>query len=381
MKKIINRTSFFYIIVICVLLVILSLPLLFTQKIRTSITSFLSPLWTATEKINGSKEDQEEDSLFALENRVLHDQIDSVYEWLNFEERIQEQIEQMKTISAEKHDDLYWNEFFRRRSDELRQVLEIQMQAIPARIIFRDPTSWSSNVWINVGEKDNEMLGKLVIAKNSPVVIGSSLVGVVERVEQNISQIRLITDPNLIPAVRAVRGAQQNHIIAEAAKNLYELIATKDVLFENGEQKKVFLETLANILSKLNTKGKSFYLAKGELHGCSQPLWRTCGRKLKGIGFNYEYADEEGPKRDLRTGIAQKNSISPLPILQKEDLLITTGMDGIFPAGLDVAIVTEVSKLKRGDFVYEIEARPTAYNIDELKVVFVMPPLEFTKKD
>jgi len=363
------KRLFYLSLTICVLL-ILSLPIALTKNLRFYVISALSPFWQKTENIQDVK--KEEDSLLALENRVLHDQIDSVYEWLNFEERIQEQIERMKNMAIEKHDDLYWNEFFRRRSDELRQVLEIQMQAIPARIIFRDPTPWSSNVWINVGEKDNEILGKLIIAKNSPVVVGSSLIGVIEHVEQNISQVKLITDPSIVPAVRAVRGDIQNHLIAENSKNLYELIVSKEQLFKNREEQQQFLAILSNILSKLHKEGKSQFLAKGELHGCLRPLWRTFGTHLKGVGFNYEFADSEGSKKALKAKIS---------ILQKNDLLITTGMDGIFPAGLDVATVTEVKKLKEGDYFYEIEAKPTAHNLDDLKVVFIMPPLEFSEKE
>ena len=49
-------------------------------------------------------------------------------------------------------------------------------------------------------------------------------------------------------------------------------------------------------------KKQLIYLAKGELYGSSKPLWRTQRHQLKGTGFNYDFADGEGPARDLQTG-------------------------------------------------------------------------------
>jgi hypothetical protein len=134
--------------------------------------------------------------------------------------------------------------------------------------------------------------------------------------------------------------------------------------------------------SKL-TKGKDEkYLAKGELHGSSSPFWRSKNTTLKGVGFNYDYADEEGPAKDLRDGISvdDKNMKEPCkgePLIEKGDLLVTTGMDGIFPKGLNVAIVSKINALKDGDFAYTIEAKPSVENLNDLEVVLVLPPLGF----
>ncbi len=75
------------------------------------------------------------------------------------------------------------------------------------RIIYRDPSAWSSTCWIDAGEENNALLGKTIIAKNSPVISGSALVGVIEFVGKRQSRVRLITDSSLKTAVRAVRGA------------------------------------------------------------------------------------------------------------------------------------------------------------------------------
>ena len=208
---------------------------------------------------------------------------------------------------------------------------------IPARVIYRSPYTWNSSLWINAGQEANDNFGKPIIAKNSPVVIGKAVIGVIDYVGSKQSRVRLITDSGLCPSVRVKRMVGKN--------------------------------------VKL--------LAKGELHGCSKPLWRTDEHVLQGIGFNYDFADQEGPARDLRSGKALEanNKASSLPLIKKEDLLITTGLDGVFPAGLEVAVVTKISPLKEGDYYYEIEAKPVAENLDELAFVFIIPPLGFDFND
>ena len=117
------------------------------------------------------------------------------------------------------------------------------------------------------------------------------------------------------------------------------------------------------------------YLAKGEIFGSSSPLWRSRSPILKGIGFNYDFADEEGPARDLRTGEPYgrkgKKNLSPcLPRGHSGD----NGLDGVFPAGYRVAMVSKVHMLKEGASSYEIEAVATAGNLDEI------PALSFVRR-
>ncbi|MBI5346531.1 MAG: rod shape-determining protein MreC [Chlamydiae bacterium] len=319
----------------------------------------------------------------ALENEFLKEEADGFYEWLSFEQRIDEQMDKFKMLSSEKRDDIYWNEFFRRRSEEIKNVLELEMQSMPARVVFRDPSSWSSSLWINVGEKNNESLGRLVIGKNSPVVLGSSLVGVVEYVGYKYSRVRLITDSGLIPSVRAVRGKIQDRSLYYLVKALSEHVYARDNLFKSPEEKAFFLETLGNLKNVLCQEKEDQYLAKGELQGSSEPFFRSKGQVLKGIGFNYDFADVEGPARDLITGKPREanDRFAKTPLLKMGDLLVTTGMDGVFPPGLQVAIVSKIQDLQEGDYVYEIEATPTASNLNELETVFVIPPLDFENKD
>ena len=110
--------------------------------------------------------------------------------------------------------------------------------------------------------------------------------------------------------------------------------------------------------------------------GSSSPLWRSRDPILKGKGFNYDYEDTEGPARDLRGGASRSGDLPSLPLLKFGDLLVTTGMDGFFPSGLEVAIVTKVNDLKPGAYAYDLEAKPVVENFSDLHSVFVLPPLD-----
>lgn len=195
-----------------------------------------------------------------------------------------------------------------------------------AEVIYRQKTNWNESLWISKGEGS--------VKKLSPVLSGDVLIGLIDYVGKNQSRIRLITDPKLSPSVRAKR--------------------------EIG--------------------GRSFLLAKGELEGILDKEGRMGGTLFKGAGFNYDFPDSEGPARDLRTGYALESG-SEIPIIKADDILVTTGLDGLFPKGLKVAKVTKVKPLKEGDFYYEIEAKSLMGNFNDLKWVTVIEPVFFDPQD
>ena len=72
-------------------------------------------------------------------------------------------------------------------SEKKMNILMDQKAMIPSQVIYRDPSSWGSTLWINVGEVDNTLLGQGVISKNSPVISGLALVGAVLGSRKNLS--------------------------------------------------------------------------------------------------------------------------------------------------------------------------------------------------
>jgi cell shape-determining protein MreC len=233
------------------------------------------------------------------------------------------------------------------------------------KVIFRETTAWSSSFWINIGEKTNQHLGKTVIAKNSPVVIGTSVLGLVEVVGFNRSRIRLITDSSIIPSVRVLRGSPQKQVIVQGAKQLLEKIEMCEEIAKDHPVKK----ELTLLCQNLNTSGENTYLAKGELRGMRTPHFRSRQALLLGVGFNNDFEDEEGGARNLQSG----------HLVKKGDILVTTGMDGIFPAGLRVGHVSKVHPLKEGSNAYELDVHSIIENFNDISFVTVLPPLEINE--
>ncbi len=270
-----------YLLIGVTLFLLLSLPPLLIEGIRSKTASLFSPLWRGVRPLF-SKANSSADIIKKLEgeNYLLYLELSKLRSYL---EQTHYAPEILATSSTKK-------------------------AILPAQVIYRDPSSWGSFIWVNVGKEVNENLPSPVIEKNSPVLLGNALIGVVDWVGKKESRIRLITDVGLKPSVR---------------------------VFRKGE-----------------------YLAKGIVQGAGK------GPLLKGAGFNYDFSDKEGGARELNASL-----------LLEGDLLVTTGMDGVFPQGLKVASVSKVYPLHEGAYTYEIEALPIAGNLERVQTVFIIPAL------
>ncbi len=287
-----------------------------SDRMRNDTVSALAPLWRAASQKKeslfqrSSKREKTgfsiEASELMLENQRLKEELEQVREWIAHEAQILSQKDLLERLD----------------------LLEKHRKAIPAKVIYRDPGSWGSSLWIEAGEEDNQRLGFCAIARNSPVVQGASLVGVVDYVGSKQSRVRLITDSALSLAVRVMREGKE-----------------------------------------------PLYLAKGELHGNGSSPWRVRQPCLKGVGFNYDYADAQGCARELRTGRPLSGADKGIPLIGEGDLLITSGLDGVFPFGIFVATVAKVEPLQEGSVSYAIDALPSASLLNDLKTVFVLPSL------
>lgn len=332
-----------------------------------------------TENESVVEHSNEELQKLRLENALLKTEITHLKEIMQREMQILSHLspKDQKTVEA--------THLLRKRHKlELQKLLQLQLQAVPAKIIFRSPASWNSSVWIDVGQATNEVLGLKTIVKNSPVVVGTSVVGVIDYVGKKQSRVRLITDSGLTPSVRAMRTNPHSPLIAEKIHAVIKLAARTKCPLASPEEQEGFVAQLEKAAQNISAENESTYLAKGEIHGASKPLWRAQRHLLKGSGFNYDFADGEGPARDLRTGKPLDGSGSEgpgTPLLKVGDILVTTGMDGVFPPDLLVAEITKVHLLKEGDYYYELDALPTAGNLDDLSLVFVLPPIGYDEED
>lgn len=315
------------------LLTLFTLPPRFVDNLRGNTVALMAPFWQTLvsmkiflqapfDSFSASDEVQTKDQeiqRLLLENQLLGNELAYLKELVEEEHEIQNQLlDEAIARSLSKQE-------LNRHQKELLDHFHLRLIHIPARVIYRPINAWNSSLWVDKGEADNRELNRMVIGKNSPVVIGTSVVGVVDYVGEKQSRIRLITDSHLNLSVRIQRGTR--------------------------------------------------LLAKGELVGESKPLARSHRTVLKGTGFNYDFADEEGPARDLRTGEPLDKKGGALPLLQQSDLLVTTGLDGVFPPLLKVGTITKIFPLKEGDYAYDLEAESSSGDLNSLTLVFILPPI------
>lgn len=351
------------------------LPGILIQGLRNSATAVSKGFWRQSAYVRASfsppslpRKSKEEIESLEVENLLLKKQNESLRRRLLSEERIENQIKKIKEIiSIDEKKNL---SFYKRRKIAAEKQLELELFSLSAEVVYRDPSKWSSTFWINVGESENTKLHEKVISVGSPVLKGPFLIGMVEFVGSHKSRVRLLTDASLIPSVRVARGGQENRELASLVKQVLRQVALRE-----GPQET--LVALKNLLASLEGEAPERFLAKGELMGSSSPLWRGRSEILKGVGFNYDFGDEEGPSLELRSGkpLDQLTDENFIPLIDVGDLLVTTGMDGVFPKDIPVAHVTKIAPLKEGSPSFEIEAQLCVGNLNNLLDVTVLPSL------
>jgi rod shape-determining protein MreC len=320
-----------YIFLALLLLVVLSIPDNVATHLRSAAIASITPSWRHVTNVkefflnittvwptggyHTPPHVVKELEMIRLENYQLKSQLELLKAELNLEKVIGEEVKQLMQMTE-------MDAYAQRRKEEIFRQLELYSHAITARIIFQENGSWKSSVWVNVGEETNRRLNTRLVQKNSPVVLGTTVIGLVDYVGEQRSRVRFITDRAINPSVRVIRG-----------------------------------------------DGKAVYLAKGEVQGMRYPLWRSRGTVLRGLGFNYDFEDVEGPSRSLR---AKKDET---PLIQSGDTVITTGMDGLFPAGLRVGVVSKVYSLKEGSCSYEADIQSFVEEFENLVFLTVLPAL------
>ncbi|SYX08498.1 rod shape-determining protein MreC,rod shape-determining protein MreC,rod shape-determining protein MreC [Chlamydia poikilotherma] len=223
---------------------------------------------------------------------------------------------------------------------------------IASRVIYRDPSHWGSSCWINVGKEQK-------IQKNSPVLSGKVLVGLVDYVGEQQSRIRLITDVGMQPSVIAVRGGVQAWLIKDQIQSLTKHLErlSDSYILEKDKYEKI--DQLEELNSFIHYNDETTLLLRGTLSGSGGPLWKDETLILHGEGFCF--SDGKG----LRVG----------------DILITTGLDGVFPPGLFVAEITKVCRPREGACSYKVEAKSLAEDLTDLSSVLILPAMEFNPND
>ncbi|MEG1542422.1 MAG: rod shape-determining protein MreC [Victivallaceae bacterium] len=231
---------------------------------------------------------------------------------------------------------------------------KFQRNIATAKVVYRDPSFWNSSFWIDIGQKNG-----FDLKKNSPVVSGGFLVGLVDYVGDNQSRVRMITDAGIKPSVY-VPGKRYRDALMKTCVSF--LIRHLQNISDYDTHSLVKELTLLNDEWDVDFSLKEDSVIFGVLNGTGNPLRTKYSRLLKGHGFCQGKND---------------NGLS----LSKGDILVTTGFDGVFPEGIPVAEVVTVIMPQEGDYILELEAQPLVKDLDLLNEVIVLPPVNFNSDD
>lgn len=359
------------------LVVVLNFPQQLTQGMRSLSISALTTPWNLIHHLRGrlltksesmGSQDAPSDVVLKLEeeNVLLRSQVNSMRHWLISEGYLEKHLRYLLTLrnNVPPEDSDTIGQFLKVKTAQLAQRLEREVRSVPAQVIFREPSSWNSVLWIDVGEEANRLHNRIVIGKHSPVIVGGALVGIVENIREHCSSVRLITESRLAISVQALRGGEQDRYALESIEGLASVLEERENLFKDPNSRGVFLNALQELRKRFQTLSVENIVARGEIFGASQPLWRKRGNMLKGVGFfNPSVLD-----------MATTSSQAPL---KPGDLLVTTGIDGVFPQGFRVGTVVAIAPMREGDSAYEIEAKAMIENWENLSEVSVLPPREW----
>lgn len=255
-----------------------------------------------------------------------------------------------------------YDSLFLELKDKRQKEVSYFNNCLSAQVIFRDPFSWGSSLWINLGKQS---CPSSILRRNSPVIVGQFLLGIVDYVGQKQSRVRLITDVGLTPSVCVATEDMQDIILRSSLTIVLEQLKRKEVSLNASQDISLLHSFLSRLDNNVFYKNKKSNLCRGILYGTGSPLWKKHKNLLKGQGFCFQESLQE----------------DNFCLIKENDILVTTGIDGIFPAGLLVAKVTHVFEKKEGFYSYNLEAVPLIDNFDDVSDVLVLPPVEFDKED
>ncbi len=379
-----------YLLLVATLFALLHLPERVVSHARSATLNLTTPIflgvkavlslasWTKGGGRAGSHGDQDkmrdELLLCRLENSRLKEQLSYLLDLDRYHEEILLQLERLIALGQPEGDELKVQ--LTRHRQHLVARIKAHLEAVPARVLFRPTLVYSHTLWLNVGTEEMRSLAYPVLQKNSPVVLGSALVGVVDEIAPHHCRVRLITDPGLRVSVRALRGGGSDAELLGHILAVQEGLASRGDLFPSSDAPGILHQNLEVLKSRLDPLGQEILLAKGELAGSGEPLFRSSGTLLRAVGFNYDLPDAEGPARSLRTAPSGPSGSvrGGTPILAMGDLLVTTGMDGIFPPGLEIGRVVSIDPLREGSYTYSLRAVAGSRDLNSLSTLFILPP-------
>ncbi len=330
------------------LVVALSLPPFDVRRIRGAASWVATPLWSQIVALRSELSPEE-----ALKERVR-------------------QLELERTILIQR---------LKEATSEVATPL--QSHGVKARVLAREPGAWNRFLWVDAGRETVGEDGPL--QKQSPVVYGDAVVGLIEYVGRRQSLVRLITDPQCCLAVQVAAEGSQG--IQVASQRLQRLLRT------NSQVDETLRCALQPLLMQLSQEHRTTVAWRGSLKGSGN----SAGGEASLVGEFY-------PSESRRAAQHADADLSVSPTYLHEGhilhpgvwdrnqhpsagaLLVTTGLDGIFPAGLKVGYIeSTAADNRRPEQVAwpapTFTALPAVETLDDLQWLTILAPRGFSGAD
>jgi len=221
------------------------------------------------------------------------------------------------------------------------------------RVLAREAGYWDRFLWIDAGRETHP--DHSVLQRQSPVVCGDVVVGLIDYVGRRQSLVRLLSDPQCCPAIQVHAEAPSGLWIA--AQRLQSLLRrSKDL--DLGVQR-----SLEKSLGQIPCHQGNLSNWKGMLKGFSKE--GTGGPELVGDFFSTQML--EGDPGSIEPSIGQ--------------LLVTSGLDGIFPPGLKVGYLQTLKDPDGVRPLREFTAIPALDSFENLFWLTVLSPRGFMAQD
>ncbi len=288
---------------------------------------------------------------------------------------------------------------FERLKGTLRLVEERQFSTIIASVIGHDPMNQTNTVIVNRGVADG-------VRESWPVITQDGIVGVTMSVAQRSSKVLLLINPNCNVAALVQRTRDQGIVGGQSKKNAYAMkYVNRRADIREGATFQITARSLVEMikeglpgfiltqptLAKLQDNGvpadiltileilldqeypnqETFVSALENTIGREQTGWyKTAILKSATSGIlakletlkNQLYPTENSFIKVLEDTIGKEQTeqytSQILPHVKEEEIVVSSGLGGIFPKGLLIGTVSKVVKQDYGLF-QEIEIAPS----------------------
>lgn len=323
--------------------------------------------------------------------------------------RLQEEI---SSLRAEKNRYIEQALAFERLKGTLRLVEDRQFSTIIASVIGHDPMNQTNTVIVNRGVEDG-------VRESWPVITQDGIVGVTMSVSQRSSKVLLLIDPNCNVAALIQRTRDQGIVGGQAKKDAYVMKyvnrradiregttfqITDRSLVEIAKEGVPGFKLTQQVFAKLEDNGipadiltvmeilmdqeyssqETFVSALETTIGREQTTWYKAAilkYATSGVLAELEslreqlYPTENSFIKALEDTIGkeqtQKYEARILPHVKEVEIVLSSGLGGIFPKGLRIGTVSKVVKQDYGLF-QEVEVAPSVdfSKLEEVLIIY-----------